>query len=145
MISVFDKEYSFLSNYFDSPFEYEGIKYPTNEHFFQAMKTIDITERKMIAAAATPGKSKRMGRTITLRADWEKVKNDVMLTGLRLKFQIPELKQKLLDTGAEVLVEGNWWHDCTWGRCNCERCQGRGENRLGQLLMQIRDELKETE
>ena len=74
MIVDFDREYSFLSNFYDSPFVHEGITYPTNEHFFQAMKTLDQEERKKIAAAATPGQSKRLGRHVALRPDWEAIK-----------------------------------------------------------------------
>jgi Xaa-Pro aminopeptidase len=66
-IDCFDGEYAFLSNFYDSPIEKDGIVYPTNEHFFQAMKTLDNEERKKIAAAETPGKAKRMGRNVKLR------------------------------------------------------------------------------
>lgn len=142
VIDCFDGEYAFLSNFYMHTIQEDGITYPSNEHYFQAMKSLNRNERLMIAAADTPGKSKRLGRKINLRADWESVKNEVMLQALRLKFADPVLKQKLLDTGDAELIEGNTWHDCTWGRCKCERCGGHGENRLGQLLMLVRTELK---
>lgn len=50
MICFFDKRYSFLSNFYPTPITDNGIIYPTNEHFFQAMKTTDVEERKKIAA-----------------------------------------------------------------------------------------------
>ena len=78
MIAEFEGQYAFLSNFFPSPIIYEGITYPTNEHFFQAMKTLDQEERRAIAAAGTPGKAKRMGRQVSLRNDWEQVKVDVL-------------------------------------------------------------------
>lgn len=137
MITIFDNEYAFLSNFYESPFEVDGITYPTVEHFFQAMKSKDVEGRKKIAAAPTPGKAKRLGRTIELRKDWEEIKDTVMWSGLRHKFQIPELREKLLATGNEELIEGNWWGDTTWGVCN-----GKGENRLGKLLMKIREEIR---
>lgn len=137
MISVFDGKYAFLSNFYESPITYDGITYPTNEHFFQAMKTLDIDEKKKIAAASTPGQSKRLGRAVTLRSDWEAVKSYYMEIGLRLKFQNPDLAEKLIATGDEELVEGNTWGDRIWGVCN-----GEGENRLGKLLMKIREEIK---
>ena len=86
MIVEFDGDYAFLSNFYPSTIYHEGITYPTNEHFFQAMKTLDIDERKAIAAAETPGLAKRMGRNVKLRPDWEAVKVDVMRLGLILKF-----------------------------------------------------------
>ena len=143
MIVEFDGEYEFLSNFYHSPFIHDGIAYPTNEHFFQAMKTIDITERKAIAAAETPGLAKRMGRTVKLRSDWEKIKVDIMLLGLRLKFKDPDLAAKLIATGDEELVEGNWWHDNTWGNCHCPKCSRvGGRNLLGMLLIELRKELQ---
>lgn len=137
MINCFDGEYAFLSNYYNSPITHDGITYPTNEHFFQAMKTLNIDEKRAIAAAGTPGEAKRMGRSVTLRSDWEIIKSYYMELGLRLKFQNPDLAAKLIATDDEELIEGNTWGDRIWGVYN-----GEGENRLGKLLMKIRDELK---
>lgn len=143
MIVEFDGQYDFLSNFYHSPFAHDGIAYPTNEHFFQAMKTLDIDERKKIAAAETPGLAKRMGRNVQLRSDWEKVKVYYMELGLRLKFANKTLAEKLIATGDEELVEGNWWHDNTWGNCHCPQCSRvGGRNLLGMLLMELRKELQ---
>lgn len=143
MIIEFEDENAFLSNFYPSPICHDGITYPTNEHFFQGMKTLDIQERKAIAAAATPGVAKRLGRKVALRSDWEKIKVDVMRLGLILKFKDPELAQKLIDTGDEELIEGNWWHDNTWGSCYCAKCSRTpGRNLLGMLLMDLRKELQ---
>ena len=143
MIVEFDGQYAFLSNFYPSPFVHDGIAYPTNEHFFQAMKTLDIDERKKIAAAETPGLAKRMGRKVQLRSDWEKVKVYYMELGLRLKFANKTLAKKLIDTGDEELIEGNWWHDNTWGSCHCDACFNTpGRNMLGMLLMELRKELQ---
>ena len=131
MISEFDKEWAFLSNFYWSEIEFEGITYPTNEHFFQAMKSLDINERRAIANCRTPGQAKRMGRQVALRPDWEEVKIDVMREGLYRKF------------ADEELVEGTWWHDRYWGVCKCAKCGGKGENHLGQLLMEVRSAIKE--
>lgn len=143
MIIEFDKEYAFLSNFYDAPCEFEGIVYPTVEHAFQAAKTLDIEKRKEFAAASTPGKAKRMGRSVDLRSDWEEVKTDVMRDCLRSKFTEPGLRKLLLATGSEELMEGNWWHDNTWGNCLCDECLNiPGRNMLGMLLMEIRKEIR---
>ena len=66
-----------------------------------------------------------------------------MLIGLRKKFANPELRDLLLATGDEELVEGNYWHDNEWGNCTCPRCKNiPGKNKLGKLLMQVREEIK---
>lgn len=137
-IDSFNEEFEFLSNFFPSPVtDTEGNTYPTVEHYFQAMKTLNPEERKKIAAAPTPGKAKRMGRSVNLRKDWEQIKLSVMREGLRQKFSIPGLRDMLLETYDAELIEGNWWHDTYWGVCN-----GVGENHLGKLLMEIREELR---
>ena len=139
-IDRFDGEYAFLSNFYESPIKDEnGVTYPTVEHYFQAMKTLSPFMRNLIATAPTPGQAKKLGRHVDLRPKWEEVKIDVMRLGLKLKFMShPELKEKLLATGDAYLEEGNWWKDRYWGVCN-----GIGENMLGKLLMELRDELRE--
>lgn len=139
MINRFDGEYSFLSNFELSPFTVNGVVFPTIEHYFQAMKATNQEDLLEIAKAPTPGKAKRLGRKVKIRPDWEYVKKDIMLEGLRKKFAIPELRQKLLDTGDAYLEEGNTWGDRCWGVCN-----GIGENNLGKLLMRVREEIRES-
>ena len=136
-IDKFNGEYAFLSNFYTSPIQHKGIVYPTVEHMFQAMKTLDETERIKIANAETPGSAKRMGRSVALRGDWEDVKIDIMRTALALKFTTPGLKEKLLATGDAELVEGNTWNDRFWGVCG-----GTGKNMLGTLLMELREDLR---
>ena len=148
LIDKFDGEYAFLSNYYPSKIVYdiddEHVMYAkTVEHAFHAAKTFNIEEEFDILAANTPGQAKRLGRKCTLRPDWENVKDDVMRTLLRKKFAIPELRDKLLATGDAKLIEGTTWHDNYWGVCSCEKCGGRGKNRLGELLMEMREELRE--
>lgn len=144
MIDRFDDEYSFLSNFSASPFKDKyGDFFPTMEHYFQAQKATDLYDFELVRKAKTPGFAKRLGRQIKLAPDWESVKEQVMLDGLRYKFAIPELRNKLLATGDQYLEEGNSWHDNYWGNCDCPRCKDiMGRNMLGQLLMQVREEIK---
>ena len=144
MIDFFDGEFAFLSNFYNASCIFEGKLYPTVEHAFQAAKSLDHAERDWIAAAGSPGLAKRLGRSVNLRPDWEKVKFDVMEECLRSKFADPVLKQKLFATGDEELVEGNYWHDNTWGNCSCEKCKDIvGRNMLGNILMKLRTEFME--
>ena len=144
VINRFDGEYSFLSNFAHRPITIKGKTWVTVEHIFQAAKTLDEDMREQIRIASTPGIAKQMGRKVHLRSDWEQIKQDVMLKSVRLKFrQYPGLKEHLLSTKDAILIEGNKWHDNTWGDCQCPKCQKiEGENLLGQILMQVREELK---
>ena len=145
MIDCFDGKFAFLSNFYPSPMTVDGIIFPTVEHLFQAAKTVSLVEREKIAAAATPGQAKRLGRNVILCDNWEEIKDDVMLNALRLKFAILPLREKLLATGNEELVEGNTWHDNIWGNCSCDRCKKiEGQNKLGKLLMQVREEIRSS-
>lgn len=138
MISEFNNEYDFLSNFYPAKFEYNGIEFKTTEHFYQAMKSLDPVEMYEIIRAETPMQAKKLGRKVKVRPDWEDIKINIMRIALDKKFDIPELRLKLLLTGDEELVEGNYWHDKIWGKCTCEECGGQGRNLLGQLLMEKR-------
>lgn len=143
MIDSFRGEYAFLSNFHPCGITLDGIYWETVEHYYQASKTLDKQERLFIANCIdSPGGAKRYGRSLKIRSDWEEVKEGVMLTGLREKFKIPSLRKKLIATGSELLVEGNWWHDNYWGNCTCPRCSKiKGKNRLGVLIMVVREEI----
>jgi len=135
-IIQFQGDYSFLSNFYHCSVEMDGKVYPSVEHAFQAAKTHDCAKRDIIRKAPTPSEAKRLGRKLLLRSDWEKVKVDIMQELVMHKFQNPELAAKLVETDDAKLIEGNWWNDTFWGVCN-----GKGENRLGQILESVRTTL----
>lgn len=135
-IDSFSGQYDFLSNFYMHEVDYEGKRYPSTEHAYQAAKSLDPAEREKVRKARSAGHSKKLGRKINLRTDWESVKVDVMRTVVREKFKSARLKQLLLDTGKAKLVEGNHWGDTYWGVC-----KGRGKNWLGKVLMEVRKEL----
>ena len=138
-IESFQGPYSFLSNFHPAGIKYgpEGWTWPTVEHAYQAAKTDMPAERAEILEARTPGKAKRLGQDVTLRPGWNGGRRMVMLALLRLKFQIPHLREWLLATGEVILIEGNNWGDTYWGVCN-----GHGDNHLGLLLMVVRGEIR---
>ncbi len=141
VIDRFDREQRFLSNFVPAAIVYGRIEYPTVEHAFQAAKTDDRALKLTVAAAPSPGAAKRIGRKVPLRADWEEVKTDIMRTLVRLKFSThQELRERLLETGEAELIEGNTWNDTFWGVC-----KGKGQNWLGKILMEVREELAEVD
>jgi ribA/ribD-fused uncharacterized protein len=139
-ITSFVGEHKFLSNFYPWKIEYEGIVYPSSEHAYQAAKSVDRSERLAIAAASSPGMAKKMGQLVVMRrVSWDPdVKIDIMRSILRLKFATPFMSGLLLGTRDAPLVEGNTWGDRFWGVC-----RGQGENHLGRLLMEIREEIRQ--
>lgn len=156
MINSFSGRYSFLSNFFPCEIDHDGIIYPSVEHYYVAMKCnndqmIDgryytcADFRELISKVESPGKVKLIGKSIKIRSNWDDIKLDIMKRGVENKFKIQELSKLLIATGNQPLVEGNWWHDNFYGQCTCEKCSGKGRNKLGKLLMQIRSELNGTQ
>jgi ribA/ribD-fused uncharacterized protein len=145
-ISDFQGKNFFLSNYAPAKVRLDGMEFPTVEHAYQAAKTLEAAARQKIREASTPGLAKKMGRKLTKIPEWSDVKVEVMRDLVHQKFeQHPDLKKLLLATGDAELVEGNTWHDNFWGDCRCSRCQAiSGENRLGRLLMEVRQRLREA-
>lgn len=136
MINEFRGKHYFLSNFYSAPVFYDGLFYTNNEAAFQSAKTLN-KEKREIFTQLDPSKSKQKGRRIELRRDWEQVKDDIMYVICKDKFTRNEdLKQRLLETGKEELIEGNVWNDKYWGMCG-----GQGKNKLGKILMLIRKEI----
>ena len=149
MIESFSGRYNFLSNFYPAKIEHQGITYPTVEHYYLSMNVkndqqIDgkyitmIDCRELIAKMPQASKVKQFGKIVKVRRDWDDVKLDIMLWGVREKFKHTDLKDLLLSTGDQELVEGNTWNDTYWGIC-----RGDGQNNLGKILMKVRMELRQ--
>jgi len=118
----------------------DGREWPTVEHYFQAMKFKANPEyQEKIRLAKTPAEANRLGKSKDVAADvdWERKKDEVMLEAQRVKFQDPKLREKLLATGTATMKSATP-QDNYWGVGR----SGNGKNKLGKLLMQIRDEIR---
>jgi hypothetical protein len=130
-----------FSNFSPYPIEVDGKVWPTSEHYFQAQKFAGTEHEERIRLAKSPMMAATVGRdrNLPLRRDWEKVKEQVMLKALRAKFtQHAALRELLLGTRKAELVE-HTVNDRYWGDGGEN---GRGKNRLGHLLMELREALK---
>ncbi len=140
-IRSFRGVFAFLSNFFPCTIIYDGQTYLNLEAAFQAAKCADPADRapfqSMDAAAA-----KRLGRSVTLRPDWELIKLPILAELVSVKFTShPALLKNLLATGDLYLSEDNTWHDNYYGNCVCPRCRNiPGQNYLGHILMRFRDQ-----
>jgi ribA/ribD-fused uncharacterized protein len=141
----FRGEFWFLSNFCTSEitFHYLGREWTATsvEHAYQACKSLNPDDVQWVLLRHSPGEAKREGRRIKIRADWEQIKDEVMMTMLRKKFADPTFRDKLLAIDGRI-VEGNYWHDNYWGVCTCRKCSAKSAgNKLGALLMTLRREL----
>ena len=134
--------FGFFSNFSRHPVRIGGHTWPTTEHYFQAQKFAHTPYEGAILHASSPSQAARLGRSrdFPLRADWEQVKDEIMHQALLAKFtQHPDLRAQLLATGVARIVE-HTSRDHYWA----DGGDGSGRNMLGTLLMQVRDELRES-
>lgn len=163
-ISVFRDENRWLSNFAYGPFWYKGVRFDNVEQAFQAEKFshlstaeaakaigaenmekyhLSMSDNKLLFhyfAQLKAVEAKKASHLTQVRPDWDTVKFDIMHKLVDLKFTSnPHLMAKLLSTGDAELIEGNYWHDNTWGMCSCYRCRNiASKNMLGKILMEVR-------
>ena len=138
-----EEPYGCFSNFSPHGVHLEGEWWPTAEHYFQAQKFREESQRAQIRRVSSPKEAANRGRDRSrpLRPDWEQVKDDVMRRAVHCKFEThAEIRAVLLSTGDEEIVE-NAPSDYYWG---CGK-DGSGKNRLGIILMEVRDALRAAE
>lgn len=134
-IDSFSGEYRFLSNFWPCEIKYAGIVYPSVENAYQAQKFIKSPTVMYQFKNISASKAKRLARSLDhIDPEWDKRKYFIMYDLVTIKFLYnEELKQKLINTGDALLIEGNSWGDTYWGVCD-----GVGDNNLGKILMNVR-------
>jgi ribA/ribD-fused uncharacterized protein len=132
-------EYRWLSNFGEGGIDDGSRRWPTAEHFYQGQKCVDPAESEAVRQQPTAAAAKQLGKQVKMAANWNQRRREVMLAALWLKFtQNGTLGERLLATGTALLVHEAPW-DPYWGTGR----DGRGQNQLGVLLMQVRKELLE--
>ena len=119
---------SMLSQWFPSPFSYNGDHYSCAEQWMMAEKArvfADEETRQLILSASTPKQMKELGRRIAgfNEEKWRQCREAIVLKGSLLKFeQNPKMLQFLLSTDG-VLVEASPY-DAIWGigKIPCNVC-----------------------
>jgi ribA/ribD-fused uncharacterized protein len=138
--SAREKPYGCFSNFAPYGFLLDGKWWPTSEHYYQAQKFAGTPREERIRKARTPKAAARLGRSRKHppRADWEDVKDEVMHRAVLRKFEAhADIREVLFSTGEVPIVE-NAPNDTYWG-CGAD---GSGLNRLGAILMDVRDTLR---
>lgn len=139
-----EKPFGAFSNLYRRPIEFEGQKYATSEHAYQAGKASKAAVRKWILAAPTPALAAMAAHGLyvwDVVPEWALIKFDRMRAVLRAKFdQHSDLRELLLSTGNARLVEAGTVNNAVnrlWGEV-----EGKGENMLGVMLMELRTEYR---
>ena len=152
-----NEEYGCFSNWYMSRFEYAGKTYNSVEQYMMCQKAILFREYELadrIMESNDPAEIKKLGRTrmAYFNAElWDKVSYAIVKRGVRAKFeQNWDICNILLETGNKLLAEASL-RDLKWGigisNTDMQRYdtkEWRGKNLLGQILMEVRDELKKA-
>ena len=143
VIDTFRGDFGFLSNFHEASIWIDGRRYPSVEHAYQAFKFGPWAEgngHDLVLKAKRPGEAKKLGYSAQLPKDWEQTKVALMKRLVKEKFKNPLLRAMLVATENAELVEGNTWNDTFWGVC-----RGKGQNWLGKILMEVREECKKED
>ena len=153
-VFFYEQEFYVLSNFSAFQINWSGKEYPTSEHLYQAMKFVDleatsdyrvrslVTACELIRNARSAHQAFKLAEDMRhlVRADWKEVRVGVMKEILHAKANQHEyVRRKLLETGDRELVEDSW-RDGFWGWGK----DGSGENMLGKLWMEIREDLRNS-
>lgn len=135
-------DYSEFSNFAPYGVKLEGKWWRTVEHYFQAMKFHNYDYRERIRRCSKPKDAKALGMTrkLALRPDWEEIKDQIMLGAVRCKFKTHDRPRNLLLSTEHAEIVENAPMDAYWGIGT----DGNGLNKLGKILMQVRQELLDT-
>ncbi|WP_299412165.1 NADAR family protein [Acaryochloris sp. IP29b_bin.148] len=137
--------YGCFSNFSLHSIHLQGQLWPTSEHYYQAQKYQGTPHQDLchqIRQASTPEAAAALGRDpkYAVQPHWETLKLDIMYQAVRTKFFTHlSIQAELLATGDELIVE-NSPLDPFWG-CGAD---GNGHNQLGKILMQIRQEIRDS-
>ncbi len=129
-----------FSNFASFPIQMDGKIWPTTEHYFQAQKFSDQGYQEKIRLEPSPMIAARLGRSRSypIRTDWNAIRDEVMTKAVTEKVRQHEaIKSLLLSTKDAELIE-HTTNDRYWG----DGGDGTGLNRLGKILMEIRQQLK---
>ena len=127
-------------NFQEHPIVIGGKTFACTEAYYQAMKSLGTPSHSQALQDiqnAGPAEAFSFGQQYGLRDDWSTARVNVMRKAIRAKFtQNNKLKELLLATGEYPLVQIKM--DDFWGT----NADGSGKNMLGQLLMELRTQLR---
>ena len=124
-----------LDNFSPHSIVYNGQKYPTAEHLYQALKFDNPKIVAEIIDANSPLQAKIIASKYKQQRinNWSETKVQTMKKVLNLKlYQHPEIQDYLKSTNESELIENNP-EDDFWGIGD-----GNGQNMIGKIWMEIK-------
>lgn len=139
-VCFYEQEFYVLSNFSAFAVKIAGVLFPTTEHAYHWHRFFDLKVREKILNA----RSAHLAFTVAQCfkhcqiSTWDDMKVAVMAEIIRAKAEQHEyVRRKLFETGNRMLVEDSWRDDFWgWGP------NKDGQNMLGVLWMQLRDDLR---
>lgn len=148
-----EEQNGYLSNWYCSAFTVDEITFSSMEQYMMYKKAIlfqDYQTAEKILSTDDVAEIKALGRIVQHFDEeiWREKREKIVHKGVLQKFlQNPELAEKLLETGEQMIAECAV-KDKIWGiglsMGDEERfCvdKWKGQNLLGQILMQVRAEI----
>lgn len=139
-VYFYEQDFYVLSNFSAFTLQWKSIRFDTSEAAYHWEKFTDPEIKQDIQFAPSAHEAFKIAESLKdrRRPDWDAVKVSIMREILRAKVKQHEyVKRKLLQTDNRRLVEDSW-RDSFWG-WGADR---RGLNMLGNLWMEIRDEVR---
>jgi hypothetical protein len=149
-----DPENKEFSNFYETEFELDGLKYKSAEHAYQGIKAKTFGDEEAfekVIKAKSAQSAKAAGKKVKdyKEETWKEKKDEIMKTVLRAKFtQNLELRKKLLDSGDKVIANADsrdkYWGIGTSANTSMAKdpAKWKGENKLGKILEELRAQIK---
>lgn len=147
---VFSSEHAWISNFYPTPVKIQDVVFNSSEQAFQYIKARRNNEPELAAQilkAKLAKEVKKISKGISIKPDWDMYKEEVMTRVIEAKFTQNELlARKLVETGSKRLVEATmdkyWAAFATPTSKSIANGTWKGANRLGILLMELRNKLR---
>ncbi len=137
-IFFYENEFYVFSNFSSFAIEWKGKLYMTSEHAYHSEKFEDENLKEQIRNCRSAHEALKLteANKDKYKSGWDTIKLKVMKEILSAKVeQHPYVRKKLIESGDKELIEDSW-RDAYWGWGPNKD----GENHLGKLWMEIREE-----
>lgn len=150
MVVLFTSNKHPFSNFYPASYNLYDIVFPTSEHGFmweKAYRYGNYQDAQKILNAKTPMAAKKIGRRTNIDVeDWKNHRYEIMKKHVEQKFaQNDDIADRLVETQGQEIMEASPW-DNVWGIGISQKqywsgTPPRGQNLLGKILMELRDEM----